>query len=74
VRNIVKTTIAVLVLALPAMGWAQGKIAVVDLQEAILQTDLAQKRLTEVRDQDDYKSDKAESRTTTSPTRLSSTG
>jgi outer membrane protein len=56
----VKTTIAVLVLALPAMGWAQGKIAVVDLQEAILQTDLAQKRLTEVRDQDDYKSDKAE--------------
>jgi outer membrane protein len=60
VRNIVKTTIAVLVLALPAMGWAQGKIAVVDLQEAILQTDLAQKRLTEVRDQDDYKSDKAE--------------
>lgn len=59
-RNIVKTTIAVLVLALPAMGWAQGKIAVVDLQEAILQTDLAQKRLTEVRDQDDYKSDKAE--------------
>jgi outer membrane protein len=42
------------------MGWAQGKIAVVDLQEAILQTDLAQKRLTEVRDQDDYKSDKAE--------------
>jgi outer membrane protein len=60
VRNIVKTTIAVLALTLPAMGWAQGKIAVVDLQEAILQTDLAQKRLTEVRDQDDYKSDKAE--------------
>ena len=59
-RNIVKTTIAVLALTLPAMGWAQGKIAVVDLQEAILQTDLAQKRLTEVRDQDDYKSDKAE--------------
>ena len=59
-RNIVKTTIAVLVLALPAMGWAQGKIAVVDLQEAILQTDLAQKRLNEVREQEDYKADKAE--------------
>ena len=32
----------------------------VDLQEAILQTDQAQKRLAEVREQDDYKSDKAE--------------
>jgi outer membrane protein len=47
-------------MALPTLGWAQGKIAVVDLQEAILQTDLAQKRLQEVREQDDYKSDKAE--------------
>ena len=45
---------------MPTLGWAQGKIAVVDLQEAILQTDLAQKRLQEVREQDDYKSDKAE--------------
>ena len=55
-----KITFAVLVLALPTLGWAQGKIAVVDLQEAILQTDLAQKRLQEVRDQDDFKADKAE--------------
>jgi outer membrane protein len=47
-------------MALPTLGWAQGKIAVVDLQEAILQTDLAQKRLQQVREQDDYKSDKAE--------------
>ncbi len=55
-----KLTFAVLVLALPTLGWAQGKIAVVDLQEAILQTDLAQKRLQEIRSQDDFKADKAE--------------
>lgn len=58
--RLLKVSIAVLALTLPALGWAQGKIAVVDLQEAILQTDLAQKRLTEIRNQDDYKSDKAE--------------
>ena len=55
-----KISLAVMALSLPALGWAQGKIAVVNLQEAILQTDLAQKRLTDVRNQDDYKSDKAE--------------
>lgn len=55
-----KLSIVVLALALPGLGWAQGKIAVVDLQEAILQTDLAQKRLQEIRDQDDFKADKAE--------------
>ena len=55
-----KITFTVLVLALPTLGWAQGKIAVVDLQEAILQTDLAQKRLQDIRDQDDFKADKAE--------------
>ena len=55
-----KITFAVLVLALPTLGWAQGKIAVVDLQEAILQTDVAQKRLQDIRDQDDLKADKAE--------------
>lgn len=60
VFRIFKVSLAVLVLALPGMSWAQGKIAVVDLQEAILQTDHAQKKLAEVRNQDDYKSDKAE--------------
>ncbi len=55
-----KISLAVLALTLPNLGWAQGKIAVVNLQEAILQTDLAQKRLADVRDQDDYKADKAE--------------
>jgi outer membrane protein len=60
VYRLVKATVVVLALSLPSLGWAQGKIAVVDLQEAILQTDQAQKRLAEVRDQDDYKADKAE--------------
>ena len=58
--RLLKVAIAVFALTLPVLGWAQGKIAVVDLQEAILQSDLAQKRLNEVRDQDDYKADKAE--------------
>ncbi len=50
-----------LVLALPmAASAADGKIAVVNLEQAILQTDYAQKRLAEVRSQESYKSDKAE--------------
>lgn len=49
-----------LALALPSLGWAQGKIAVVNLEQAILQTDFAQKRLNEARNRDDYKTDKAE--------------
>ena len=60
VSRLVKATLVVLALSLPSLGWAQGKIAVVDLQEAILLTDQAQKRLADVRDQDDYKADKAE--------------
>lgn len=58
--RLAKITLIALALALPSIGFAQGKIAVVNLQEAILQTDLAQKRLAEVRGQDDYKADKAE--------------
>ncbi|MEM9253953.1 MAG: OmpH family outer membrane protein [Pseudomonadota bacterium] len=58
--KLVKAALVFLILGLPAAAWAQGKIAVVDLQEAILQTDLAQKRLGEVRAQEDYKADKAE--------------
>jgi len=45
---------------LPTLVMAQDKIAVVDLQEAILQTDLAQKRLADVRSESEYKTDKAE--------------
>ncbi|MEP1472736.1 MAG: OmpH family outer membrane protein [Halieaceae bacterium] len=58
--RLLKVTLAVVALSLPTLGWAQGKIAVVNLQEAILQTDEAQKRLTAVRNGDDYKADKAE--------------
>ena len=60
VSKFLKVAITCAVLALPSFAWAQGKIAVVNVQEAILQTDSAQKRLTAVRNQDDYKSDKAE--------------
>ena len=56
-----KVLIASLVLALlPSLATAQGRIAVVNLEEAILQTDEAQKRLTGLRETEDYKADKAE--------------
>ena len=58
--NYLKMLVAVTALVFPVLGFAQGKIAVVNLQEAILQTDMAQKRLADVRDGDDYKADKAE--------------
>lgn len=52
--------LATLAFLLSAPGWAQGKIAVVNLEQAILQTDLAQKRLDAVRNGEDYRADKAE--------------
>ncbi len=58
--KVVRATLVAIALCLPMAGWAQGKIAVVDLQEAILQTDLAQKRMAEARNEEDYKADKAE--------------
>jgi outer membrane protein len=45
---------------LPSLAAAQGRIAVVNLEEAILQTDEAQQRLTALRESEDYKADKAE--------------
>ena len=60
VSRLLKVALVCVALSLPSIGWAQGKIAVVNLQEAILQTDLAQKRLSAVREEEDYKSDKAE--------------
>lgn len=56
----VKTIIAVAALAVPALSLAQGKIAVVDLQGAILQSDKAQEALEDVRSQASYSEDKAE--------------
>jgi outer membrane protein len=55
-----KTALMVVALMFPALGWAQGKIAVVNVEQAILQTDYAQKRLGEERDRQEYKSDKEE--------------
>lgn len=63
IRNYLKSGVLVLALglgSLPADVWAQGKIAVVNLQEAILQSDMAQARLAKVRDEEDYKADKEE--------------
>ncbi|MEM1141086.1 MAG: OmpH family outer membrane protein [Pseudomonadota bacterium] len=39
---------------------AQGKIAVVNVQEAIIQSDVAQQRLAQVRAEEGYKADKEE--------------
>ncbi len=58
--KLLKVVFAVLAFSVSTLGWAEGKIAVVDVQGAILQTDVAQKRLGEVRDKADYKKNKAE--------------
>ena len=58
--KLIKVIFAVLALSVSTLGWAAGKIAVVDVQGAILQTDVAQKRLGEVREKADYKKNKAE--------------
>jgi outer membrane protein len=60
VSKLLKVALAVLAFSIPTLGWTEGKIAVVDVQGAILQTDVAQKRLGEVRDQAEYKKNKAE--------------
>ena len=60
VSRLLKVALLVLAAALPVASWAEGKIAVVDLNEAILQTDLAKKRLGEVRGSEQYKADKKE--------------
>lgn len=58
--NVFKAVLMSAALLLPSMAWAQGKIAVVNLEQAILQTDHAQKRLNTERNSDAYKSDKDE--------------
>jgi outer membrane protein len=62
-KNVFKSPAALLALAfalVPGTALAQGKIAVVNLQEAILQSDMAQQRLAEVRAEESYKADKEE--------------
>lgn len=58
--RLAKVTLALAALTLPALAAAQGKIAVVNLQQAILQSDRAQQELEQVRGQEDYKADKKE--------------
>lgn len=60
VSKLMKFAFFALAMSVSAAGFAQGKIAVVDLNEAILQTDFAQKRMSQVRGQEDYKADKKE--------------
>ncbi len=52
--------VSVALCLLPVVASAQGRIAVVNLEEAILQTDEAQQRLNGLRTEDDYAADKAE--------------
>ncbi len=49
-----------LVAALPSVVLAQGQIAVVNLEQAILQTDVAQQRMQEFEENEDFASDKAQ--------------
>jgi outer membrane protein len=61
VSNFLRVMCAGLILAvLPTVTAAQGRIAVVNLEEAILQTDEAQQRLSGLRDAGDYAVDKTE--------------
>ena len=45
---------------LPLLASAQGRIAVVNLEEAILQTDFAQQRLAEFEENEDFTADREE--------------
>ena len=58
--RLARMTLALVALTLPALAAAQGKIAVVNLQQAILQSDRAQAELETVRNQEDYRADKKE--------------
>ena len=51
---------ALLMVVLPSTVLAQGRIAVVNLEQAILQTDVAQQRLQEFESNEDFASDKAQ--------------
>ena len=49
-----------LMAVLPSIALAQGRIAVVNLEQAILQTDVAQQRLQEFETNEDFASDKSQ--------------
>jgi outer membrane protein len=61
VSKMMRVLVAGALLALvPMVASAQGRIAVVNLEEAILQTDEAQQRLNGLRESAEYKADKTE--------------
>lgn len=60
VNKLTKLVAIAALLAVPAIASAQGRIAVVNLEEAILQTDYAQQRLNEFEAGEDFASDKKE--------------
>ncbi len=59
-KNLKLIVAGLALIMLPMMASAQGRIAVVNLEEAILQTDESQQRLTALREGGDYAADKAE--------------
>lgn len=59
-NKLMKLMTATLFIALPTLAVAQGKIAVVDLEAAILQSDYAQARLNEFETSEDFAADKTE--------------
>jgi outer membrane protein len=55
-----KNLVLLVLMLLPVSVLAQGKIAVLSVQEAILNTQLATEKMEELRNTPDYKEDKAE--------------
>jgi outer membrane protein len=55
-----KNLVLLVLMLLPVSVFAQGKIAVLSVQEAILNTQLATEKMEELRNTPDYKEDKAE--------------
>lgn len=56
----IKAVFAVLVMTLSGIAWAEGKIAVVNFENAIMQTDLMQKRMIEMQNEAEFKTNMAE--------------
>lgn len=59
-KTMKQLAVAMALVTLPLVAAAQGKIAVVDLEAAILQTDFAQQRLSQFEEGEDFASDKTE--------------
>ncbi len=59
-KSITIAAVTTILLSMPALALAQGKIAVLSLQESILNTDEAQKSLQQLRQGEDYVTAKKE--------------